>query len=242
MAAFYHGKPLTWPAREIDWTSLARFAALITTKAYSYVVGADGDGEGGAIRSQILQAAPDARAKLTEEFLAEQVAGVFGTDVSKISMDTPLNQLGLDSLMAIELMNRVESQLGISVPMGSVLNGPNVRELAVPILEALIENAGDELNDAGVASTTSLGLPTLELSGEDLNEFPLTEGQKGLWFLHQLAPKSPAYNLVYSAKIQPEIDIEAMKAALRKPLPAPPDARRHLPHKGRRTLPAGAPR
>lgn len=202
-------------ASRIDWNSLARFSSLIANSpVYGALVGDDGDGEGGAIRSQIIQAAADKRHGLMVDFLAEQVAGVFGTDVSKISKDLPLNQIGLDSLMAIELMNRVESQLGISVPMGSVLNGPNIKELAVPVLETLIESAGDELSDAGgAAAGGSSSLPTLELSGEEVLEFPLTEGQKALWFLHQLAPDSPAYNLVYSGKISPQIDIEMMKEA-----------------------------
>ncbi len=205
-------------ASRIDWSSLSRFAALIASKTYSCVVGQDGEGEGGAIRSQIINAAADARQGLMENFLAEQVAGVFGTDVSKINKDVPLNQLGLDSLMAIELMNRVESQLGISVPMGAVLNGPNVRELSVPILESLLASAGDELADAD--GTTRPGVPTaalppFEVSGQDRTEFPLTEGQKALWFLHQLAPQSPAYNLVFSSKITPLVDIPTMQEAFK---------------------------
>ncbi len=203
-------------ASRIDWNSLARFSSLIANSpVYGSVVGEDGEGEGGAIRSQIIQAAPDKRHSLMVDFLAEQVAGVFGTDVSKISRDLPLNQIGLDSLMAIELMNRVESQLGISVPMGSVLNGPNVKELAIPVLETLLDSAGDELTDStsGVSAGGGGSLPLLELSHAEVTEFPLTEGQKALWFLHQLAPKSPAYNLVYSGKISPMVDIEVMKEA-----------------------------
>ncbi len=205
-------------ASRSDWNAIARLASLISTsKTYSLLVGEEGEGEGGAVRSQIIQASAEARQAITEDFLAEQVAGVFGTDVSKIDKDTPLNNLGLDSLMAIELMNRVESQLGIAVPMGAVLNGPNIRELAVPILETLLDSAGEELAAAGgesAAGPMATGsLPPIITGGPHTNEFPLTEGQKALWFLHQLAPESPAYNLVYSAKITPLVDIDVMKEA-----------------------------
>jgi len=204
-------------ASRADWNSLSRFAPLIQSKTYSNLVGEEGEGDAGAIRSQILGAAPDARLDLMVEFIADQVAGVFGTDASKVDKEAPLNALGLDSLMAIELMNRVESQLGISVPMGSVLNGPNIRELAEPVLETLLNSAGDELADARASEGTGgpSSLPALELSGEEVREFPLSEGQKALWFLHQLAPDSPAYNLVFSAKITPLIDIEVMKKAFK---------------------------
>lgn len=209
--------PVNLAASRADWNSLSRFAALIQTKTYSNLVGEEADGDRGAIRSQILQASAEARQALMEDFIAEQVAGVFGTEVSKVDRDAPLNSIGLDSLMAIELMNRVESQLGISVPMGSVLNGPNIRELAEPILESLLSSAGDELADGrgGGERTSSSSIPGLALSGTDVVEFPLSEGQKALWFLHQLAPDSPAYNLVFSAKITPPVDIEVMKKAFK---------------------------
>lgn len=209
--------PVNLAASRADWNSLSRFATLIQSKTYSNLVGEEGEGDRGAIRSQILQALPEARQSLMEDFIAEQVAGVFGTDVAKVDRDAPLNSIGLDSLMAIELMNRVESQLGISVPMGSVLNGPNIRELSEPILEALLNSAGDELAEGrgGGERASALNVPGLALSGTDVLEFPLSEGQKALWFLHQLAPESPAYNLVFSAKIMPLVDIEVMKKAFK---------------------------
>ncbi|MFT5467503.1 MAG: amino acid adenylation domain-containing protein [Verrucomicrobiales bacterium] len=203
----------------IDWTGLARFSPLVNnSKTYSLVAQDDSDGEGGAIRSQILGGAADARHGLAVEFLTEQIAGVFGTEVSKIDKDLPLNQIGLDSLMAIELMNRVESQLGINVPMGSVLNGPNTKELAATILDILLASASAEELSGGAApdgpiSSSGSSLPPLEIGGTPANEFGLTEGQKALWFLNRLAPESPAYNLVYSAKITPLVDFEIMKQA-----------------------------
>lgn len=206
----------------IDWTGLARFNPLVNnSKTYSLVALDESDGEGGAIRSQILGGAADNRHALTIEFLTEQIAGVFGTEVSKIDKDLPLNQIGLDSLMAIELMNRVESQLGINVPMGSVLNGPNTKELAATILDILLASASAEELGGGAgaaagsesAAAGGLGLPPLEIGGAALKEFPLTEGQKALWFLNRLAPDSPAYNLVYSAKITPLVNFEIMKKA-----------------------------
>ncbi len=41
-------------------------------------------------------------------------------------------------------------------------------------------------------------------------EQPLTVGQQALWFLHQSAPTSPAYNVASAARIQSPINVEAM--------------------------------
>src|SRR5260370_36296883 len=39
----------------------------------------------------------------------------------------------------------------------------------------------------------------------------LSHGQRALWFLHRLAPTSSAYNLLYTARIRPPLDIAALR-------------------------------
>ncbi|UFZ08169.1 amino acid adenylation domain-containing protein [Bradyrhizobium ontarionense] len=43
---------------------------------------------------------------------------------------------------------------------------------------------------------------------------PLSHGQEALWFLWELAPESPAYNIVFPAGIRGELDVEALHRAL----------------------------
>ena len=58
--------------------------------------------------ARILEAALEKRSGMVEDLIAAQVAAVLGTDATRIDKDTPLTNLGLDSLMAIELVNRIE--------------------------------------------------------------------------------------------------------------------------------------
>lgn len=44
---------------------------------------------------------------------------------------------------------------------------------------------------------------------------PLAHGQRSLWFVHQLAPDSSAYTFVYAARIQGDVDLEALRRACR---------------------------
>lgn len=44
--------------------------------------------------------------------------------------------------------------------------------------------------------------------------FPLSEGQKGLWALQKMAPKSSAYNLPFCFRFRKKIDLEKLHAAL----------------------------
>ena len=204
-------------ASVVDWAQLVKLSpALSTAPLYSKVVQRlSVRGSGGSVRPKVLAAQGEERLKILEDFITDQVASVFGTKVAKIDRDTALTNIGLDSLMAIELMNRMESELGINLPMGSVLNGPNIKELAASLLEQILavdENAS-EISSAGNLSSSDIA--SFERAGEESMEFPLSEGQKALWFLYQLSPESAAYNLVFSSKLTPLVDIEAMESAFR---------------------------
>src|SRR5216683_2638398 len=48
-------------------------------------------------------------------------------------------------------------------------------------------------------------------SNGDPSTFTLSHGQRALWFLHRLAPASSAYNLLYTARIRPPLDIAALR-------------------------------
>jgi hypothetical protein len=45
---------------------------------------------------------------------------------------------------------------------------------------------------------------------------PLASGQRALWFMHQMAPESAAYNLAFAARINSELDVAALRRALQK--------------------------
>ena len=49
----------------------------------------------------------------------------------------PLSQLGLDSLMAMELKNRIEYELGVVLPFVKLLEGPSTLQLTHNVLEQL---------------------------------------------------------------------------------------------------------
>jgi hypothetical protein len=42
---------------------------------------------------------------------------------------------------------------------------------------------------------------------------PLSYGQRSLWFLHQLAPRSPAYTITYAGQISGQLDVAALEGA-----------------------------
>ena len=53
-------------------------------------------------------------------------------------------------------------------------------------------------------------------SGSGEEEFVLSLGQDGLWFLNELAPASAAYNVTFCARLGSELDCQRLERALLK--------------------------
>jgi amino acid adenylation domain-containing protein len=52
-------------------------------------------------------------------------------------------------------------------------------------------------------------------SGDSVDVVPLSYNQQALWFIYQLAPQSPAYNFLYAARIDADLDLTAFQHACR---------------------------
>ena len=70
-------------------------------------------------------------------YVRECLGAVLGMRTDEVEVDVPLLQLGLDSLMAIEVRNRIESGGGPAIPMTRYLDGSDVRGIVRAIRESL---------------------------------------------------------------------------------------------------------
>ncbi|MBI5722134.1 MAG: type I polyketide synthase [Burkholderiales bacterium] len=83
-----------------------------------------------------VPAGPPRRA-LLEEAIKSEVGAVLRMATSRVPADRALKTLGLDSLMALELRNRLEKRCGIALSPTLAWNHPTVRALAVHLAERL---------------------------------------------------------------------------------------------------------
>jgi acyl carrier protein len=97
-----------------------------------------------AIRDLISGSQPHDRKTILEDYLRDLVAKSLRMSAAKISTQQPLNNLGIDSLTAIEVKRRVESDLGVIVPVVSLLQGPSIAQLAQQLLDEMKTAVGVE--------------------------------------------------------------------------------------------------
>ncbi len=141
----------------------------------------------GQVRNRLRSSAATERVAALEGYLREELARVLRLPEARIANSAPFNTLGLDSLMALELRNRLEVGLALSLPATLVWAHPTVTALARHLLEKLGLEVAAVLDDAPatsaveVAAGADAALARInELSDEQVEQLFLANfGQKG---------------------------------------------------------------
>ncbi len=90
-----------------------------------------------AVRDRLAGLDNAARHSLLASIVADEAARVLRLPAGDIDRQQPLADLGLDSLMAIELRLAIEARLGLDLPLMSLADGANVALLAARLAELL---------------------------------------------------------------------------------------------------------
>jgi len=98
----------------------------------------------GSFRKMLHSTPRQQHPALLRQFLVEEVAGVFGIGVAEIDPELSLTRLGLDSLMAVELVNRIETELITNLPMSRLLTGPSINSLVELLLPSIASEEGKQ--------------------------------------------------------------------------------------------------
>jgi surfactin synthase thioesterase subunit/malonyl CoA-acyl carrier protein transacylase len=113
----------------------------------------------GAARQAQLRAGTVEEARvLAADYLRAQVAALLGSDPRQVDLDRSLAEVGVDSLLAVELRAVVQSDLGQAPAIAELLSGQSLRQLAVS-LTAQARTAQEAPVAAPVATSTEVALP-----------------------------------------------------------------------------------
>jgi amino acid adenylation domain-containing protein/non-ribosomal peptide synthase protein (TIGR01720 family) len=154
-----------------------------------------------ALAALDLGAGPQARRVAPRDAVEERLCALFTEilDRSPIGVHDSFFELGGHSLLATLLLSRMRAVFGVEVPLHRVFEAPTVAQLA-------LEVAGGARPAAPAVAPIAAGPPSAPA--------PLSFAQRRLWFLHQLAPESPVYNVPAAARLDGSLDAGALAAAL----------------------------
>ncbi|MEA5472139.1 acyl carrier protein, partial [Spirulina sp. 06S082] len=123
--------------------------------------------------SQICQASPEEARSLVSHYLQQEISTILRIDPNLFQdSDCSLTDLGLDSLTAIELRNRLQSDLGLSLSATLIYDYPTVTGLTDYLLELLavsphLGTSPTETNPAESSTRDNLEQAIADLSEEE---------------------------------------------------------------------------
>jgi acyl carrier protein len=137
--------------------------------------------ESASMLARLRAAAPEERRVALETHLREHVAHVLRVAPSRIDRATSLKNLGLNSLMSLELRNRIEVTLGLTLPATLVWNYPTVAAMAAHLVERLGLASGPDTGQAEITGEPELEQLLAEIQGLSDDEVRrlLAEGRTG---------------------------------------------------------------
>jgi acyl transferase domain-containing protein len=92
-------------------------------------------------RATLLAADEQQRHALLLPYLRKQLADTVGLDESKLDVTIPIQHFGLDSLMILKLVVRLELALGLKIAVSVLMDGPSVEILTTKLIESMSRDA-----------------------------------------------------------------------------------------------------
>lgn len=115
--------------------------------------GAAGAGGRAELRRRLSVADPQERRDIVAGLLRREIAEVLRISPPRLPLDRPLKEMGLDSMMAVELMARIESKIGVALTAQQLSGSPTVLALA----DAAVVSLVGEIPESSVAPAPGQG-------------------------------------------------------------------------------------
>ena len=132
----------------------------------------------------------------TEELVAATWSSVLGQPIT----DRQANffAVGGHSLLAVRVATELQTTLNINLPVGAIFKQPTIKTLAQYIDQH--QHTTNNISEAIQKNATTRYIPSI--------------GQQQLWFLDQLNPNSPHYNIPFIFDIKGTLNINILKKSI----------------------------
>jgi amino acid adenylation domain-containing protein/non-ribosomal peptide synthase protein (TIGR01720 family) len=134
----------------------------------------------------------------TESVLADIWQRLLG--IAQVGIHDDFFELDGHSLLATQVISRVREVFHLELPLRSLFESPTVAGLA------------ERVNEAKSLAQGALALPMRRVSRD--HDLPLSFAQQRLWFLDQLVPGDPFYNVPSAVRLSGQLDTLALERSL----------------------------
>ena len=163
---------------EVSWSRLAALPAVAKAPKYARMrdlmteeAGETNGANDEEIRAHLAKLPRQEAIAAVQHLLIRHIAGVVGTAPAKIPVDQPLTDLGMDSLMLVELQIGLDKQFGIAIPTLELMDLATVEKLG----RRIVDEIGSAAGPVAQAETTASDLNPM--ANEPEPAFELTLGR-----------------------------------------------------------------
>ncbi|MHC5933218.1 non-ribosomal peptide synthetase [Nostoc sp.] len=164
----------------------------------------------GKVDRRALPAPDQTRPELQETFVApstpiqQMLAGIWAQilGLEKVGIHDDFFELGGHSLLATQVISQIRKVFQQELPLRCLFEQPTIARLAKGIEKAT--KAGNGLETANIERISRS------------QKLPLSFAQQRLWFLAQLEPNSPLYNIPAAIRLQGQLNLGALKQSFKE--------------------------
>jgi phthiocerol/phenolphthiocerol synthesis type-I polyketide synthase C len=170
---------------ELDWKALSRFLPAAATPKFNELArlhGGEQDEESDVddIQRLLAEMNDEELSDLFGEMLKQEISEILRLPTSKLDITRPLQELGLDSLMSVELVVAVEERFGIRLPVMELSETSSIVKLTGRILELLRGSQDHDTPQDAANNLQSLAASALSRHGAELSREDIVQLSDGL--------------------------------------------------------------
>jgi phthiocerol/phenolphthiocerol synthesis type-I polyketide synthase C len=139
----------------MNWGAAKDLLPIMMSPAYDLIrrdaeIRGDQGGANLDLRTKVLAADEASAKKIIADYLAKEIGAIFRMPLEDINPKRSLTDIGMDSLMGLELRMAVERQIGVDIMKVSMSDGTTINDIAEHIagkLRSSLEDADDATAD-----------------------------------------------------------------------------------------------
>jgi acyl carrier protein len=119
----------------------AMFTALLHENTKEDTIGGTQSSKRKINPETLLTYDEDKREPIVQTYLCEHISHILKLPIAKLNILRPIHTSGIDSLMAVELKNQIETDLHVTVPVVILLQGTTIAQLSTFLINELEKHA-----------------------------------------------------------------------------------------------------